>query len=245
MGFRVTVDPRIKKDYPILSKYHKYGNWKGLEVDIEIYPVGMRFEFYQNFNTGDRAKGQGKYAFRKYKLMPYLIKKRLEYTFNQLTELLQSKMECNVVDTDNPKEAEKSIIGNKQSSCHNKTPVNSLEDFQYQLSQYDVNHNSWDCNKKKIECGQIKYFRDYRTGRLFRGRVYHNLNNMWWVLINKYSYTNMASWELFDPTPEDFMKKRVKKGHMPEEKKKEIELLNSLSTGKLKLLLNKKLKQAI
>lgn len=56
--------------------------------------------------------------------------------------------------------------------------------------------------KKTIRNGEIKYFRG-RNGYLYRGRVYHDLNNMWWVIINKFEVKRVAAFELFDLAPGD------------------------------------------
>jgi hypothetical protein len=245
MGFRVTVDPRIKKDYPILSKYHKYGNWNGLEVKTEIYPAGFRFEFYQNFNTGDRAPGDGEYAFRKFQLMPYLVNKRFILTCARLRQTIEGFYACSYTVSDMPSGAVEAVIRHKQECCHRKTEIHGLEDLQYQMSEYDkTSRNSIDRDGKRIECGQVKYFRDYRTGRLLRGRVYHNLNNMWWVIVNGFYYTNIAAFDLFDPTHQDMERRRVRPNRMPTERRQELELLHSLSAGQLQKLLNRKKKLA-
>lgn len=44
-----------------------------------------------------------------------------------------------------------------------------------------------------------------------RGTVYHNINNMWWVVINDFSYTNNACFELFNiDTEENRQRKLIK-----------------------------------
>jgi hypothetical protein len=244
IGFRVTVDPRIHKDYSILSQYHKYGNWKGLEVKSEIYPTGFKFEFYQNFNTGDRAPGNGEHALKRFDLMPYLIKKRYLYTVQKLSQTIASLLPCVVSWEEHHREVEKVLIGHKQASWHNKTPVNSLEDFQAQMSAYDLSsNNSKDRDKKTIVCGEIKYYRDRKSGRLMRGRVYHSLNDSWWVILNRYECTAVSSADLFDPGEEDMKARRLKKGRVPEGRQKELDLLFSLTPAKLKHLLRRKQKQ--
>lgn len=235
IGFSVTADPRVKRDHPIISKYHKYGCWKGLEVNMEIFPAGFRFEFFQNINTGDRAPGDGRFSFNKRKLMDYLMGKRFELTVMKLCEAIGCKIDLG----DHSRFAEQAIIKNKKGSCHNKGPVNTLDDFQAQMSQYDLSQNNNDRDKKKITCGDMKYFRDYKTGRLMRGWVYHSLNNQWYILINRYLWTCKSSGELFDPTEDDFSRVRIKEGKIPADRQVRIQIEKSLSPGKLKFLLKK------
>ena len=63
-----------------------------------------------------------------------------------------------------------------------------------------------DKNKKPLINGELKYFRDYK-GHLRRGEIYHNLNNMFWVITDKYSYTNKANFDLFDISEDTILKR--------------------------------------
>ena len=72
-----------------------------------------------------------------------------------------------------------------------------LDDIKLSLKEdsYDYKHNSNDANGKKIICGDTKYF--YYNKRLSKGKAYHNINNMWWIISND-KLNNKASFELFD-----------------------------------------------
>ena len=74
-----------------------------------------------------------------------------------------------------------------KDSCHYKEGKELPE---YEVSEY----NAKDKDGKRLRNGQIKYFRD-RRGRLQRGTIYHNINNMWWVVLNKFEFTNVAAFE--------------------------------------------------
>jgi hypothetical protein len=115
-------------------------------------------------------------------------------------------------------------------------PQKSME---FDLSDLDgqtceAGYNNKDRDKKFIYNGQIKYFRHW-NGSLMRGKVYHNINNMWWVILNAYEYTNIADFELFDPTPEDYQFRRKKKVQMPKEYLLKRE---QISVAKTKELIN-------
>lgn len=61
-----------------------------------------------------------------------------------------------------------------------------------------------DKNNKYIKNGDIKYFQSKRNcGCLMRGKVYHNVDNMWWVILNKYNVKSIGNIELFD-LPDDY-----------------------------------------
>lgn len=220
IGFTVTKDPRIEKDYKILSKFHMYGEWKSLEVDIEIYEAGFKFEFYQNLNTGDRVPGHGKHCFDKWKLMDYLMQKRFEYVVNRLRMLIENSFETILELVDRQILAEAAILNHVQNNHWRSGNATSLCEIAGtdRVSSYDLSYNFVDRDKKPIRSGDIKYLRI--NGRLMRAQVFHNINNMWWILLDKYQYTNEACFRLFDPTPEDFANRRVKEGKIPEAKAK-------------------------
>jgi hypothetical protein len=91
--------------------------------------------------------------------------------------------------------------------------------------EVEYGYNKTDRDRKEIKNGQIKYFRDSRSGRLQRGMVFHNINNMWWVILNGIEYRNIACFQLFDPTAEDFNIRRQAEDRKPKEY---IEKLNNL-----------------
>ena len=95
--------------------------------------------------------------------------------------------------------AEEYIINNLKTNSHIHGKVTCLEDIKKSITEdsYDYQHNSNDANNKKIICGELKYFYNYYNRRMFCGIVWHNINNMWWVIVNGVKY-NVASFNLFD-----------------------------------------------
>ncbi|NQZ60428.1 MAG: UvrB/UvrC motif-containing protein [Lentisphaeraceae bacterium] len=61
---------------------------------------------------------------------------------------------------------------------------------------YDRNQNSFDRDKKRIVCGELKSFYN-NYGILMQGEAWHHINNMWWMLCNGKRY-NISSFSLFD-----------------------------------------------
>ncbi|WP_426491089.1 hypothetical protein [Hymenobacter sp. 102] len=231
IGFKVTKDPYYEKHFPRLSQCHRYGKWRELEVGIEISWKGIKFEFYQNVNFTN--PNGGKYDFDKYAKMPYLCQKRFHYTVRRLQQLLTQEVPGLVVQQiDAPKVAEQALLQKYEESWHHHG-VQTLADVQGQLKSYDLTHNSADRDKKQILCGQVKYYRDF-DGRLRRGVVYWYLNSQWYVILHPTSCECVSASHLFDPTPEDFAVRRLKKGRIPEEKQKQLDLLNSLSLPALR-----------
>ena len=94
---------------------------------------------------------------------------------------------------------EEFIINKLQINKHIHGDVKHLEDIKKSITKdsYNYKHNSNDKNGKKIICGDKKCFYDWRTNRLSIGYAWHNINNMWWVIVNNKKY-NIASFNLFD-----------------------------------------------
>jgi hypothetical protein len=191
-GFNIQIDPETLKNYSIIAKDFFYGIKGQLEFKAQRYPAGFRLEFYQNVNY--KNNNGGYYDSNKMKKMPYLIKLRF------LTELKYIKeffIKNGIDDISEPKYmlAEDCIKYHFVNSSHHEQ-----KDMNFSLSALDgqtfASYNSRDKDDKVLYNGQIKYFR--KKNSLMRGKVYHNINNMWWVILNKFEYTNVASFELFD-----------------------------------------------
>ena len=209
-GFKVGRDPEIEKHYSRLSKDHWYGRKGDLELKARRYPAGFELQFFQNLVFKNKCGGC--YDFDKYNKMPYLIK--LLYR-NEMWYIKQFLDQLGCVDNSEPvcKNAEEKIKLNYVKCWHH--PQTSMDFSLQELDGQNINesYNNTDKDGKTILNGDIKYFRD-RKGRLMRGKVYHNINNMWWVILNRYEYRNLACFELFDLTPDNNAKKIVRRsGH--------------------------------
>lgn len=127
--------------------------------------------------------------------LTYLEGKRIELEVSKLLSMF-SKEILNY--HDGKLTAEEKILKNKKESSHNRDKAKldelGLDGIVYQMSEYDHNQNSRDRNKKKISCGDEKYYYSRKT--LVKGKVYHQLNNHWYVLSGELDY--VSSFELFD-----------------------------------------------
>lgn len=204
-GFTVQTDQHILKEYPTLSSTH----WEGKKGDLlfksEIYPSGFKFEFYQEINTVNSSGGQ--YDFNKYELMPYLVRCQYILTRKYICELLDEYGYTNKAEPPSKNALDKVMKKIKGSSHYEK----GKELPEFELESY----NATDKDGNQLYNGQVKYFRD-RKGRLMRGTIYHNINNMWWVIINKFEYTNKACFEFFDFKVEHLSKRRIQNKVMPQ-----------------------------
>lgn len=201
-GWEIQIDQSV--DSSISENYFE-GKKGDLYLKSERYPAGFRLEFYQEINTVNRHGGY--YDFDKLNHMPYLIRCRFIVELKYISELLISE---GYKDSSKPvyKLAMDNIMHEIKDCCHYKEGKELPE---YEFESY----NSKDKDGKQLRNGQLKYFRD-RKGRLRRGKIYHNINNMWWVALNQFEYTNVSSFNFFDITPERLLTRRVQSHQMPQ-----------------------------
>ncbi|TEB15151.1 hypothetical protein Psfp_02327 [Pelotomaculum sp. FP] len=227
-GWYIEHDKNVHK---IIKKDHWYGRKGDLEFRLDRYPRGFKFEFYQNI-VFENLNG-GRYDFDKFEKMPYLIKLLFINETRHMKVFLEG-LGC--LDNTVPvyKLVEEKIKQHFVESCHH--PQKSMDEFN--LSDLDgqtckESYNHTDRDKKIIRNGEIKYFRDRSTGRLVRVVVYHNINNMWWAILNRYKYTKVVDFELFDLTPDDLKIRRLKKDKKPKEYLDKKEKLQQSSNKEL------------
>lgn len=228
-GWSIEHDQEVHK---CIRRDYWLGRKSDLEFRLERYPRGFSFEFFQNI-VFENPHG-GRYDFDKFKKMPYLIKLMYLNEVRHMKEFLVS-LDLGIRDNSEPKYklAEDKVKADYVECWHH--PQKSMEEFE--LSDLDgttceYGFNNTDRDKKTILNGQIKYFRHW-NGRLTRGKVYHNINNMWWVITNKFERRNIADFELFDPTEEDFKLRRKARDRTPREYIDRVEKVKQSSTKEL------------
>jgi hypothetical protein len=234
----------IKHDASV-HKCIRKDHWVGVKGELRFvlhrYPRGFSFKFYQEVVTVNRHGGR--YDFDKFKKAPYLIRLSWINETNKMSAFLESL-------------GIENCTGKTYSLAEDKIKAHFVDSWHH--PQKDMNfalkdlngttcegtYNNTDRDKKTIYNGEVKYFRDYR-GRLCRGIVYHNINNMWWVILNKFNYTNEADFSLFDPADDDFKIRRKVRDKKPKEYIEKVESLSKLSNKELLRELKKRNKLAI
>lgn len=224
-GFNVRQDPDVDK---ILRRDHWIGKRGDLEFNAEKYPNGFKIQFFQNV-VHENPYG-GRHDFDKLEKMPYLIRIRYKKYMNKIIELLKMLVVVDDKTSKRPKLVEERIKCLYVESCHHEQ-----KDTNFDLRSLDgltqPTYSGLDRDKKVLHNGDIKYFRDY-NGYLARGAVYRNLNNMWYVITDKYTLRNIAAHELFDLAPDDF-RGRQKKPKIPKEYKERRDVISKTKTKEL------------
>lgn len=180
-GFTFRLDPEVRKRYKCISKNYHAGERQGVHFVSQIYPAGFRFEFYENV-IRDNPIG-GRYHFEKMAKAPYLWRLRVTLMFKKMSKLLTR-------------------LGFRDVTA--RPPADALGWVRYERARHGAHstpeYGVTDADGKRLQDGEIRYFRDW-NGRLLRGPVYHNINNMWWVLVSPTEVRNIACFELFTYDP--------------------------------------------
>lgn len=221
IGFYVSEDKEIKKNFPSLNETHRAGGFDDLRFKAQYAPIRFEIEFYQDvFHVNSHG---GFYDFDKYKKMPYLIQKRYDWTLEKLLEYFE-KCGYSIEFPENTCKGDAFIIRDYiRSRHHPQENWFSLKAVDGQTAEHEM--NGTDRDGKLLRNGETKYFRD-RSGYLLWGKAYHNINNMWWVLLADGQVKNVACFDLFDLKETDF-RGRWKTHRPPQkyvERKKQLSL---------------------
>jgi hypothetical protein len=143
----------------------------------------------------------GKYDFDKYDKMPPAMKKAFNKIAKQLKEELVRKFSLSYYDQSNltiPRmTAEQHIIKHLNECSFDRTHLKTLAAIPQHMTEYDRTLNSKSGVGDMLTCGEVRRYRDWR-GRIRRGKVHHNINNMWWVVRSKYEWDNIASFDILE-----------------------------------------------
>ncbi len=209
-GFFIQPDKTIP---PIIRKHYFIGKYKDLEFKAQIYPTGLEITFFQNIICENKNGGQ--YDFDKLQKMPYMIRLEFIKIINKLKDYMSI---VGATDTSDKhyKLAVDRIKQDYVNSCHKPQKNMDFDLTEIHGTTCDYTYNNKDRDGKTIYNGDIKYFRGY-NGELQRGVVYYDLNRNWYVIINKFTYKVVQNYKLFDPTEEDFKRRRVATDRTPKE----------------------------
>lgn len=214
------------------------GKKKSLKASLSIYPSGFEINFYHDSDN--------QYGFYRYEKMPYLVKKMF---LNETKKIADFLKDLGIIEETKLKAvtAEEKIKRNYVECWHHeqKDMNFNLKDLDGKTRSYnDSNFEDKDRDGKILRNGQIKYFRDY-CGRLSRGKIYHQLNSNWYIILNKKEYTTRWCSDLFETTADDFAQRRKKEKRLSEIKKDEIATNTDPNLRKLRKAIFKSKKQNI
>jgi hypothetical protein len=185
-GWQLGRDPHTDKHYKCIGKYHRRGRRGDLEMKSDSCGRHVEIKFFQNVANVENRNG-GEYDFDKLQKMPYLLRLRTQFEMAAIA-------------------AEAERLGFKFR--RDRKPVDAMDFIRLKREKnphagheriYDYNCKSGDGDL--LEDGQFRCFYGYR-GHLLGGTIYHNINNMWWVVTNPGGHPeNVGSFRLFSWRP--------------------------------------------
>jgi hypothetical protein len=210
--FVINKNDYIYRNFQCLSQYHKVGLKKSLKCSFEITNRGITLKLSNKKNYPEDSCGNvwDDPTDKRHIALTYIERLQEKVEIQKFKKYLISLGFAFKEDEDNLS-PEDYILNNLKINNHIHGEVNSLDDIRKNITEdsYDYLCNSDDKNGKKIISGTKKYFYDWRTKRLFCGKVYHNINNMWWVIYGDQLH-NIACFDLFDFT-NDLPKRKLPK----------------------------------
>lgn len=217
IGWTCIVPPDYIKQYGLSFAQSRRECSKGdLKGFLDVSGRCIKFEMWQGVNTPTRSDHGGRYEDNKESVAPYLLRLEMYRTRNRIRDYL-----CSVFTgyTFNDKD---------YSRAHRRSKKTAMEQIQQQYAESwhfkgdwagyveknshpstvgCFNHNRKSADGTLLEHGQRVWFFDYK-GRIKTGIAYYNINNMWWVVLNKHDYTNESSFGLYTSMPENPRVKR-------------------------------------
>jgi len=199
-GWKIGENTHYKKNYNCLTKYHKLGKKSNMACLLEISSAFIRIEFgnIQNLWKDCEQSFWSDSTDERFTKLSYLESSAVKLEIWKMVTFCKFyNFEIKPEDKDLP--PVEYIIANLKSNSHIHGKVTCLNDIAIDMlkDNYNSQQNNNDKNKKKIICGEVKYFYDWQTKRLFCGEVWHHINNMWWVICGG-TLRNICSSDLFD-----------------------------------------------
>lgn len=205
-GIDISENPSYKEHYSVLSKYHKIGFKRNVALLMEIGSSRIELQFgnIQNLWKGIAQSFWDDPFDNRYTKLNYLEQIAVDLEIKKTMDFCM-KWGLEMQEEDSNLPPERYIIKNLNENQHIHGKVEKLEDIRRSIEsgvgKYNGGYNSDDKNDKKIICGEKKYFYEYGTRRLSVGVVWHNINNMWWVISGN-RLRNVCAKDLFDFDPE-------------------------------------------
>jgi hypothetical protein len=212
-GLRFQRDPRVAELYPSIAGNYHLGRWGDLQVASEIYPMGCKFEFFQDIVTENRHGGR--YDFDRVAKMPYLVRKKFELCLRAVRQHLTGRGFVEHVKIDSPNPDPLAYFnGSWDGEYERRRGTHRFKrDETGWPSREEIGLACWggahDRNGVELRHGDLRYFRDHK-GYLRRGRVYGGINGMWLVVYGsgRRDHTHLQCRELFLCNPASVPRKR-------------------------------------
>lgn len=198
-GWTIGADPETKKRCPTLSRDTRAGRKGDFRLWAQWHPAYSEFSFWAVTWPIDNRSGP-RYDFNKRQRLEYLDRLRFSLEIKAICTALSSMADVTFEDRSlKPRLARDAIEQHIRTSWHYKP--------EFGRADWHCDGNRTSADKELLNHGQTVYFAG-RDGRVRRGRAFYNLNNMWWVQVSPFEYTNKSCFELWAHAPDDLRTKR-------------------------------------
>lgn len=196
-GYDTHADPLYEKKHKCLKKDH----YKAIKGEVCVlfnkYPAGFKAEIDLHKNHMAFSPNFWSSFYSEYTKPTYMQQKRIELVVKHIADFMRTIENISELPAKPKNRIEQLWYDEKRASHIHDAPTNFNELKAY-CDKNIPNYNSKDANGNILKCGQTKYLYLHAFGnRLCRAEVWHNINNMWWALINGNLY-NEASYRFFD-----------------------------------------------
>jgi len=222
LGWTCAVPEQYVKQYSKSFAEDRRECSKGdLKGWLDLSGRSIDFEMWQGVNTPTRPDHGGRYESDKEGCMPYMLRLEMERTRRRIRDYL-----CAVF-TDYTFEPKKRSIYRKpleqtaweiiQQHYAESWHFKGVDFEGYKAKNFGLPGNLKSADGVELTHGQRVWTTDWH-GRWVEGIAYYNINNMWWVLLGRYDYTNKACFDLHTNPPANL---RVKKNDRQRRKRLE------------------------
>lgn len=211
--------------YESLWGSYRWGHSDRLCYELKMYPAGFSIDLFYHDAREEKRTGDGRYDNNKLKRMTYHERLELKKSFKTLSLLIEKE---GVIYAESKVERKGwDFIDFKI----NKDPDRHWGHAEsYHNEEYHKRHNARDKDKKLLLNGQTKWFRN-RKGFLQYGKVYHNINNLWWCLLPSGEIRNHGCFHYFDITPKILKVRKLSSGDSSKKEKAKRILNENISNA--------------
>jgi hypothetical protein len=228
-GWSVHQNPDVRRRHSCLSPTSRLGAWGTLRCGIRVNGRVVEVEFWSTTAPQINRHGR-KYDFDKLRRMHPMDKRRLELEFRRITTWLETIAPVTVTRTIERDMAPMARIEKDYAESWHKDKALGRPHW-----RSDYNRQAKD---GLLEQGQTVWMVD-RKGRIFRGKAFYNLNNMWWVIAGGQLHSESCG-SLYLSPPQDLRTKRnerARRGRLESELATAVQRMNYLRAETLKKIL--------
>ncbi|WP_020209013.1 hypothetical protein [Gilvimarinus chinensis] len=209
IGWTVEVPQEMVEKYSLsFARNYRTCSYGDLRAELSLCGRCIEFEVWQGVNTPTRPDHGGRYESDKERVMPYLLRLRMERTRRKIRDYL-----CGVFS--GYTFVDKSPI-TKEVSPRGKTAIQAIQDriegswhYRADLGRASIHGvNDISADGFVIEHGKSKVYAFDRKGRAITGTAFFDLNGNWIIHTGKYG----RSWHwhntIYVNNPGDLKRKR-------------------------------------